>query len=55
MTSFSPIGVARQYFDRMRRMRQEIRTEQMICSLPREIRKDIGWPDAHAARRARRA
>lgn len=55
MNSFNPIGVARDYFDRMRRMRQEIRTEQMICSLPMEIRRDIGWPDVHAARRARRA
>jgi hypothetical protein len=54
MNVFGTIGIARDYFHRMRRMREEIRTEQLICSLPREIRKDIGWPDAYAARRSRR-
>ncbi len=55
MNALNPIGIARTYFHRMRRMRDEIRTEQLISSLPKEIRKDIGWPDAYAARRARRA
>ncbi|MGO4841264.1 hypothetical protein AB4144_54310 [Rhizobiaceae sp. 2RAB30] len=55
MNALNPIGIARNYFYRIRRMREEIRTEQLISSLPREIRKDIGWPDTYAARRARRA
>jgi len=55
MTVFNAIEIARHYFGRIRRMREEIRTEQLINSLPREIRKDIGWPDNYAARRARRA
>lgn len=55
MNVLSTIGIARDYLHRVRQMREEIRTEQLICSLPREIRKDIGWPDTHAARRARRA
>lgn len=34
--------------------REEVRTEIMIDRLPADIRKDIGWPDAKAARRAAR-
>jgi hypothetical protein len=52
MTAFE---FARRYIGQIRRMREEIRTEQLINSLPREIRKDIGWPDSYASRWARRA
>lgn len=34
--------------DAYRRRRQLSRTERMIGSLPPELRKDIGWPDAWA-------
>lgn len=51
----SALQIARRYIGQFRRMREEIRTEQLINSLPKEIRKDIGWPDKHAARRAGRA
>lgn len=32
--------------------RDEARTLRMIGSLPREIQKDIGWPDVHVSRKA---
>jgi hypothetical protein len=35
-------------------MRDEIRTERVLNSLPASIRKDIGWPSSYAAGRARR-
>lgn len=38
----------------LRAVHQEIRTERLINDLPARIRKDIGWPDAYAERRARR-
>lgn len=31
---------------RKRDAKATIRTERMICGLPRHIRKDIGWPEA---------
>jgi len=44
----------RHYAGKIRTMRNEIRTERFMNSLPEELRKDIGWPDIHAARRAER-
>jgi hypothetical protein len=40
------------YTAALRAMRDEIRTERLLNSLPNEIRKDIGWPEGRAARRA---
>lgn len=42
------------YTGRYTTMRNEIRTERFINSLPEELRRDIGWPDAYAERRSRR-
>ncbi|MGH6761273.1 MAG: hypothetical protein ACRECW_06735 [Phyllobacterium sp.] len=44
----------RLYSNRYTTMRNEIRTERFINSLPEEIRHDIGWPDVYAERRSRR-
>jgi hypothetical protein len=33
-----------------RSAREEARTRRIISSLPAEIQKDIGWPDAQANR-----
>ncbi|MBD0414275.1 hypothetical protein [Oryzicola mucosus] len=44
----------RQYAGKVSTLRNEIRTERFLSSLPVDLRKDIGWPDIHAARRARR-
>ena len=38
-----------------RRMRNQARTERLINTLPREIRKDIGWPDTYPGRSGREA
>ena len=43
------------YAGKLRTMRDEIRTERFLSSLPADIRKDIGWPDIHAGRRDPRA
>jgi hypothetical protein len=50
-TFFKAVG---RYTASFRAMRDEIRTERFLNSLPASIRKDIGWPDNYAARRARR-
>jgi hypothetical protein len=33
------------FIARRRAIRAAIRTERIVGSLPRDIRKDIGWPD----------
>lgn len=43
----------RRYAGKIRTMRNEIRTERLLNSLPSDIRKDIGWPDSFAARYGR--
>ena len=41
------------FIARRRRIRAAARTERILGALPHNIRKDIGWPDAYAGRRAR--
>ncbi len=56
MTAFTPSifrSIAR-YAGKIRTMRNDIRTERFLNSLPAELRKDIGWPDMLAERRAGR-
>ena len=56
MTAFTPSifrAIAR-YAGKFRTMRNDIRTERFLNSLPAELRKDIGWPDMLAERRADR-
>ncbi|QIS94650.1 hypothetical protein FQ775_23905 [Nitratireductor mangrovi] len=43
MSVFSSIGRMVQAYTEMRRLSRD---EQFLNSLPHEIRKDIGWPDA---------
>ena len=50
-TLFRAVG---RYTSSFRAMRDEVRTERLLNSLPASIRKDIGWPDNYAARRAKR-
>ena len=40
------------YVGKVRTMRNEIRTQRLMNSLPADIRKDIGWPDMYAERRS---
>jgi hypothetical protein len=56
MTTFTPniFRAIRHYAGKVQTMRDEIRTERFLNSLPADIRKDIGWPDAYAGRRGRR-
>ena len=38
---------------RVRRLREQVRTEQALGALPEYIQKDIGWPDRFAEQRSR--
>lgn len=49
------VRVIRRYAGKVQTMHNEIRTERLMNSLPDQIRKDIGWPDNYADRRARRS
>lgn len=40
----------RRYAGKIQTMRNEIRTQRFLESLPAELRKDIGWPDRFGAR-----
>lgn len=56
MNSFTPniFRTIRYYAGKVQTMRDEVRTERLLNSLPASIRKDIGWPDSYPERRARR-
>jgi hypothetical protein len=56
MNSFTPsiFRAIRHYAGKVQTMRDEVRTERLLNSLPASIRKDIGWPDNYAIRRSRR-
>lgn len=45
--------VLRRAIARVRRLRQQVRTEQALGALPEYIQKDIGWPDRFAEQRSR--
>jgi hypothetical protein len=45
----------RHYAGKVQTMRDEVRTERLLNSLPASVRKDIGWPDNYAIRRSRRS
>ncbi|MGB3537620.1 MAG: hypothetical protein WBA42_05635 [Mesorhizobium sp.] len=47
MTHFSILHAVRRYVGKVRTLRNEIRTERFLNSLPSDIRADIGWPDMH--------
>jgi hypothetical protein len=50
MNLFTPFHSVMRYVGKIRTIRNEIRTERFMCTLPEELRKDIGWPDAFRAR-----
>ena len=54
MNAATPFRAIRRYAGKIRTLRDDIRTERFLNSLPAEIRKDIGWPDRHAGLRRRR-
>ena len=56
MDNFTPalFRAVGRYAASYRAMRDEVRTERVLNSLPASIRKDIGWPDNYAASRALR-
>ena len=54
MNAATPFRAIRRYAGKIRTLRDQIRTERFLNSLPAEIRKDIGWPDRHAGLRRRR-
>lgn len=41
----APFRTVRRYVGKMKTIRDEIRTERLMNSLPDKLRKDIGWPD----------
>ena len=45
-----PIRSIRRYVGKLQTIRNEIRTERLMCGLPDDLRKDIGWPDRYARR-----
>ena len=52
--SFAPMAVIGRYTASLRALREDIRTERILNSLPADIRKDIGWPEIDAGRWQRR-
>lgn len=46
-------GTFRRYAGKLRTMRDEVRTQRFLNSLPDELRKDIGWPDRYPELRGR--
>lgn len=50
MTRFAPsmLSTIRNYAGKMQTMRNQVRTERALSSLPEGLRKDIGWPDRFA-------
>ena len=41
-----PFRTVQRYMGKLKTIRDEIRTERFMNTLPEELRKDIGWPDA---------
>ena len=39
------IRAVRQYAGKLQTLRNQVRTERFLNSLPSDLRKDIGWPD----------
>ena len=53
MPRFPVVTAMKRYAGRIRAIRNDIRTERFLNSLPPEIRADIGWPDMHGSRGGR--
>lgn len=53
MNRFVIIASLHRYVGKIRTIRNEIRTERLLNSLPSDIRADIGWPDMYTGLRRR--
>ena len=53
MIRFPILRSMKRYAGKVRTLRNEIRTERFLNSLPADIRADIGWPDMHQGWRRR--
>ncbi len=47
MNELTILHSVKRYIGKVRTLRNEIRTERLLNSLPAEFRMDIGWPDLH--------
>jgi hypothetical protein len=54
MNSFGILNSVQHYVGKIRTMRNEVRTQRFMNSLPADIRKDIGWPDMYEGHRRMR-
>jgi hypothetical protein len=54
MLNFGVLTTVRRYAGKIRTLRNEVRTERLLNSLPPDTRADIGWPDMHSNRLGRR-
>jgi hypothetical protein len=52
MAATALFGTLRRRFAYWRVLREEIRTERVMNALPREVRKDIGWPELYTGFRS---
>ena len=50
MNGFTILRSVQNYVGKLRTVRDEIRTQRFLNTLPADIRKDIGWPDLYDGR-----
>jgi len=50
MNGFTILRGMRHYVGKIRTVRNEIRTQRFLNTVPADIRKDIGWPDLYDGR-----
>ncbi|RWA68743.1 MAG: hypothetical protein EOQ28_24380 [Mesorhizobium sp.] len=50
MNGFTILRSVQNYVGKIRTVRDEIRTQHFLNTLPADIRKDIGWPDLYDGR-----
>jgi len=54
MSHFPLFRRVRRYAGKIRTLRNEMRAERLLNSLPSDVRADIGWPDMHEGWREHR-
>ncbi|MGB3833536.1 MAG: hypothetical protein WA975_16930 [Mesorhizobium sp.] len=50
MNRFAVFALLKTYAGKVRTIRNEIRAERLMNSLPPHVRSDIGWPDRYVER-----
>ncbi|SFQ15420.1 hypothetical protein SAMN03159463_05799 [Mesorhizobium sp. NFR06] len=50
MNGYTILRSVQNYVGKIRTVRNEIRTQRFLNTLPADIRKDIGWPDLYDGR-----